>query len=246
MLYLTKYFYKNLRKIPRLMSKLAPADKPRYVQKKLVLSHGSIFGLLLLSNACANSNSLNPFYIGLDSGVGSTSWDLLVPTNDKQNAAMSVSTPIRVREGGGVYGIFSGYEFTPYFALETSYKRFPKAQIMFDTFSIYAFEHEGCLVLNSNTYAINLLAKLMLKLPKTPLKLYSSFGIAGVHRSDEIRHQLRITPSFGVGFNLSISPHFFLELGSNYTAGYGVAELRPVNHFIPFLYSATLGLAYRI
>src|SRR5262245_58450979 len=74
----------------------------------------------------------HPFYVGVLGGYGSTTWDGLVPTEENQNIALSLSTPLMVREGGGVWGLFAGYEFIPFFAIETSYMHYPAATITFD------------------------------------------------------------------------------------------------------------------
>ena len=59
-------------------------------------------------------------YIGLIGGYGSTTWDGLVPSNRNQNIAMNMSTPIAVEEGGNVWGVLAGYEFSPHFAVEVN------------------------------------------------------------------------------------------------------------------------------
>lgn len=196
--------------------------------------------------AAANPIPPKPLYIGVNGGFGSTTWRGLVPAHDKQNMALSISTPIKVKEGGGVFGVFAGYEFTPYFALEANYRRYPSAEIFFDQYSLYAFEHNEHISFNTDTENLSLMAKIMLVVPQTTLRVYSGFGIASVHRMDDIINQFKITPTFGAGFNIDITPRLMVDLGFNYIAGYGESELSPANNFIPFLYSGTIGLAYRI
>ena len=193
----------------------------------------------------APDNFQKPFYVGVSGGLGSTTWRGLVPAAEKQNSAISLSTPIEVKEGGGVWGIFTGYEFTPNFAIEANYRHYHRAKVIFNEDSIFAFEHDGRLIFNTDTKSIDIMAKVMLVIPKTPLRLYSSIGMAEIHRQDEISQHKQISPTFGGGFNFSFTKHFMAELGFNYTAGYGESELNPADDYMPFLYSGFFSLAYR-
>lgn len=187
---------------------------------------------------------LHPFYVGGVGGWGSTTWQGLVPSVENQNAAISISTPVAVDEGGAVWGISLGYEFNPYFALEANYMSFSEATITFDEYSLYAFE-QNSLVLYSNTQTASLSAKVMLIIPKTAVRFFSSAGIAGVFRKDQINDASRVSPTFAVGFNRLLTDRIMIEIGTNYTAGYGESEINPVNDYIPFLYSAYGKLALR-
>ena len=120
------------------------------------------------SQAAVNATSLShPLYFGLAGGYGSTTWQGLVPTPENQNMGMKTSTPLVVSEGGGIWGILAGYEFSPYFALEANYFRYPQATVSFDEESIFAFENDGILDLHTDTDAISIMAKVMLTIPKT-------------------------------------------------------------------------------
>lgn len=189
---------------------------------------------------------LKPFYVGISGGFGSTTWRGLVPSQEKQNMALNISTPIRVKEGGQVFGIFTGYELTQYFSIEANYRHYPRATVTFDQLSWYAFEHNACVNLTSDTETIGLMAKVMLTVPQTTVRVYSSFGIASVYRADVITNQTQMSPTFGAGFSLNVTPRVMIDLGFNYTAGYGESELNPANTYIPFLYSGSIGVAYRI
>lgn len=186
-----------------------------------------------------------PFYVGLTAGYGSTTWGQLVPSKDKQNLALSFSTPIRANEGGGVIGFFIGYEFIPFFALEGSYTHYPQAKIFFDPSSLFSFEHNNLTEFTTDTEQVALIGKFMLPIPHTRVRAYSSVGAAAVHRSDQISDVWSLHPTFGVGFNYHFTDHILTEIGIDYTAGYGESELSPVEHYAPFLYSAFLRIAYR-
>jgi opacity protein-like surface antigen len=207
----------------------------------------TFLGLVCASCLSAASDPvLKPFYAGVNGGFGSTTWRGLVPSPENKNFAIGVSTPFKVKEGGGVWGVFTGYEFTPYFALEANYRHYPSAKVSFDEYSIFASDHDGRECFNTDTYAVALMAKVMLTVPKTTARIYSSLGLAGVHRADEITNQTQLSPSFGAGLIINVTPRFIVDFGFNYTAGYGESELNPSNSYIPFLYSGSIGIAYRV
>jgi len=186
-----------------------------------------------------------PFYLGVTGGYGKTTWQGLVPPENKQNVATDVFTPKYVNEGGALWGLFGGYEFLPYFALEAAYLRYPNAKISFDSSSLFSFENNGLTYFTSKTETISLMAKIMMFIPLTDVRAYSSLGVAEVHRSDPINEHWTGSPSFGAGFNYNLTERVMVELGAVYTAGKGQSELNPVEDYFPFLYSVFLQLAYR-
>lgn len=189
--------------------------------------------------------SSHAFYAGLAGGYGSTTWQGLVPSEENQNMALSMSTPVNVHEGGGVWGAFAGYEFTNTFAIEFAYSRYPKAQVSFDENSLFAFDNDQTQAFKTQTESAGLIAKIMLPVFNTPLRLYSAAGIADVHRNDMLINDWRLSPIFSVGGNYRISHHLMAELAGNYTAGYGESQLNPTETYFPFLYSITARLAWR-
>lgn len=193
-----------------------------------------------------NTAFKHPFYVGVTAGYGSTTWQGLVPSDANKNEAMSISTPISVTEGGGVWGGFAGYEFSPYFALEAQYTRYPDATVSFDEMSLFAFDNEGLLDLHTKTETISVIAKVMLMIPRTNTRVYSAAGVAETHRWDDLSESRRLTPEFGVGLHYNFSEHVLGEFGANYTAGYGESELNPAKDYVPFLYAGFVRLAYRI
>lgn len=216
------------------------------------MSHKKIYLLLLLCfalSAQASSQVDNkfryPFYLGALGGYGSTTWGDLVP-KDITNSAMNMSTPIKVSEGGAVWGLFSGYELIPNFALEASYMQYPKATIYFDPESLFALNNDDRITLNTHTETVTLLGKFMVIIPNTTIRAFSSIGAGMIHRYDAIQNLWRLTPTFGGGVNYNITDHLMGEIGGTYVAGNGESELDPAEDFIPFLYSVSVRLAYRI
>ena len=187
-----------------------------------------------------------PLYAGVSGGYGSTTWGGLVPAESNQNIAISISAPTAASEGGAVWGLFAGYEFTPFFAIETSYMKYPSATLSFDEMSLFAFDHNERTTFNTHTDTGAFIGKIMLVIPRTTIRAFSSAGVADVHRKDEINEVWRVSPTFGVGFNYNLTPHVMFEITNNYTAGYGESEIDPVKDYIPFLYSVFVRLAYRV
>ncbi len=183
-------------------------------------------------------------YLGIAGGYGSTTWEGLVPSAKNKNFAMSISTPIAAHEGGTLWGLLGGYEFTSYFALEASYMIYPKAKIQFDSFSSFSFDHNELTSFISETETVSLVGKIMLMIPDTSIRVYSSAGVTRLHRFDLLADRWRLSPTFGVGLNHYIGEHFLIELAGNYTAGYGEAQLNPTETYFPFLYSAAVHFAY--
>lgn len=213
--------------------------------KKLILT---LIATVSCQAVCAHTfdNEVwkHPFYVGFMGGYGSTTWGGLVPSEANQNLAISMSTPLYVEEGGKTFGFMAGYEVSPYFAFESNYIRYPRADVFFDTQSLFNFTYNGRTQFNTTTETAGLSAKIMLVVPDTVMRVYSSFGIANVHRQDMIVDDWRLSPTFGVGLNYHISEHFMGELAGNYTAGFGESQLNPTDTYFPFLYSATIRLAY--
>lgn len=208
----------------------------------------SLFILAGIAAICLASESyaVTPFYVGVMGGYGRTTWEGLVPPEDKKNFAMSVTTPKFVSEGGALWGLLVGYEFFPSFALELAYARYPNAKVVFDENSIFTYYNDGDNEFTTRTESVSLMAKVMLTIPKTKVRAYSGLGVAEVHRSDPLRDKWITSPTFGAGFIYDFTEHIMSELGGSYTAGYGQSQLNPADDYYPFLYSIFIKIAYRI
>lgn len=207
-----------------------------------------LLALIVAANTHAaytgNRSPYSQFYLGMLGGYGRTTWEALVPQKNGNATAMQLSTPTEVTEGGILWGAFAGYEIVPAFALEASYMRYPNAKVDFDAGSLFTWEHHLS-SLNTHTEAISLMGKIMLTIPHTEIRAYSSLGPALIHRYDQIRNRWRVTPTFGAGLNYDFNEHLLGELGATYVAGFGQSELDPAEDFMPFLYNIFVGLAYR-
>lgn len=206
-----------------------------------------ILGAILSHNAAAhNDNPRYPLYAGLIGGVGSTTWDGLVPAKENQNLALMMSTPTQVQEGGPVWGVFMGYELFKYFALEVNYIKYPHAIVHFDPMSIFSAANDDEQEFTTHAETVNLSAKVMVPIPHTTINIYSTAGVARLHREDILIDHWRVTPAFGFGLNHDFTPHIMGDIGANYTAGFGDAQLSPSDTYYPFLYSGFVRLAYRV
>ncbi len=188
----------------------------------------------------------HPFYIGVNGGYGSTTWKGLVPSQEKKSIVLNMSTPTDVREGGGVWGGVVGFDFSPWFGMDVNYLSYPKAEVFFDETSLFSFENNGRALLATHTQTVSLMAKFMVVIPETIMRLYSSVGVGWIHRGDEINDSWLVAPSFGAGLNYPISEHWMGEIAANYISGYGESEISPANDFIPFVYAVFFRVAYRV
>lgn len=207
----------------------------------------SLTSTLCFATPASDSSFHHPFFMGALGGYGATTWNGLVPPTtlgSDERETLSLSTPSNVTEGGSLWGVFAGYEFLPSFALEAHYMHYPDATIAFNEFSIFSFMHEEATTFITQTETVSLMGKVMLTLPRTAFRIYSSVGLTETHRKDLLLDQWRPAPSFGVGINHPLTEHFMAELGGLYTAGFGQSELNPSNSYIPFLYAAVFRLAY--
>ncbi len=185
-----------------------------------------------------------PGYLGVTVGYGATTWGYLIPPDD--NAALGLSTPIRVSENGTLWGLYGGYEVNHAFAFEAAYMHYPTAKVYFDPASLFTFEN-NLTGFVTHTQAISLVGKFMIVIPRnTDFRIYSSVGAAGIHRDDLLSNRWKLSPKFGVGLTYLITEHMMAELGIEYLAGDGVSELNPAESFIPFLYAGFGRIAMRL
>lgn len=184
-------------------------------------------------------------YAGGMIGYGSTTWNGLVPSDQNQNLAISISTPKYTDEGGAVWGLLLGYEITPLFALEANYRRYPDADVGFDIDSLFAFENEDHLSFQTHTETFGVLAKFMVAITGTDARVFSGVGVTGLHRNDEILDDWYATPMFSLGINHTFKEHFMVELSGTFIPGHGESELNPIEDYFPFLISGGVSLAYR-
>lgn len=210
-----------------------------------VVLSGLVFLFSFQKVAAGDNHVQHPLYVGVAGGWGSTTWSGLVPSVNDQNEAMNISTPIRVEEGGGVFGLFAGYELFRFFAVEANYMKYPKTKVIFDSMSLFSFKNDGLETFSTHTEVMSLMGKVIATIPSTVVKIYSSAGVARIHRDDLLVNSSRLSPSFAVGFNYDFTPHIMGEITGSYTAGYGEAKMNPTETYYPFLYSVYVRLGYR-
>lgn len=195
------------------------------------------------ANGDAKTTHNMAFYVGGTFGYGTTTWKYLI---DKTNQDDNTSTPTRVIEGGSVWGLFTGYEFNPSFALEAQYTHFPDADIQFDKGSIYTFM-DNVTQMDSKTDAYSLAMKIMTPVFRTRVNVFAEAGAALEHRDDLLAEtDTNVGAIFGAGFNANIIPNIMAEVAFQFYTGSGKSEMTPVYDYMPFLYDVTFRLAYRI
>lgn len=214
--------------------------KGNHVFKKIFFTP---FFLLSCCLVYASERVENPWFVGGVLGGGSTTWKGLVPETSKQNAAINLSTPIDVQEGGFVWGIAAGVEAFKNFQLQFDYMDYPDATINFDPDSIYSIDHDGATSLKSSTYSWSIQGKFLVPWRDTNLKPFASGGVAWIARRDELLQENLVSPVFGIGLNYTFTKNIMAEVAFTYTSGYGQSELSPADDYIPFLY-AVFGRVY--
>lgn len=212
-----------------------------FIPYSCLLVIGFLF-LFFFTSRCLALPEPNTIYFGVALGYGSTTWQGLVPAHENQNLATSLSTPIRVKEGGVAEGGFIGYEFFCNFAIEASYTHYPNATIFFDNISLFSFDNNQLTNFITHTEAFALIGKIFV--PINGIALYSTTGVAKIHRKDMLLDAWRISPIFGGGISYPLNKFFEVALAADYIAGFGESQLSPANSYFPFLYAVNLKLAY--
>lgn len=110
--------------------------------------------------------------------------------------------------------------------------------------SLFAFNHDYLTDFKTKTEQISFMGKILLGVPYTNARIFSSAGIALLHREDLILRKWRLSPTFGFGGNFQFDEHVMGEIAGNFTAGFGESRLEPSDSFFPFLYSVSFRFIY--
>lgn len=203
----------------------------------------------------------HPFYFGISTGYGSTNWDALTtPADNGQNPA-TFSSPIGTSEKHFSYGAFVGYQFSKHFTVESIYVHYPTTRVSFCSDAVCgAFGNVyGLESLDSNTSTYSFLGKILVPFGFTNIYIYADAGVTIVHRKDgklsvepgdtinyKKQNRYKAGPSFGFGVAYNITEHLFTEASFQYTTGYGKADIKPAQDYIPFVYSLMFNLGVRV
>jgi opacity protein-like surface antigen len=202
----------------------------------------------------------HPFYFGGSAGYGSTDWSEITttPSTLAQVNLAAETAPIGAKDDGFAWGGFIGYQFSKHFTVEGVYTRYHSTVVSFQTDitpNLYGIEQ-----FRTNTHSYSLLGKIMVPFGFTNVYVYADAGVTYVHRDDkkvtgdpnnppvdfDKRHKGHWGPSFGFGLAYNITEHLFTEGSFQYTTGYGKADIKPAEDYIPFVYSLMLSLGVRV
>ncbi len=201
-----------------------------------------IFFLLSTQAAFAAHEKFNypHFYLGGTIAYGQTTWPELANGHD---VIVEASVPKTAQDFGTTCGGFVGYQFDTAFAVEAVYMRYPDSRLTFKTFTFYYPITE----MVTRTQVYSLIGKFLFPIANARISAFMHAGIAATHRSDVLaKVTTRVGPTFGVGFMCNASRRVITEFGFEYYVGYGKSERRPVDDYIPFLFSVYFRLGYRI
>ena len=192
----------------------------------------------------------HPFYFGPLFGYGSTDWSMLVLNCAKSDincdpGLLSASTPLSAGDNGWVWGTTAGYEVNPFWAVESSFMRFPNTSVQFASLSYYKDIYDLS-NFRTTTWALTTVAKFMTQIAHTGFRGFVNAGIDFTFRNDVLNSAMRVNPTFGVGVNYVFEHNIMFELGFQYVPGYGQANEIPAASYMPFLYAVTAKLFYRV
>lgn len=194
------------------------------------------------------ASSVNyPIYVGILAGYGSTNWNSLANHDKDYSDQVLTTVPEKADDTGLDYGAFIGYQFTPNYALEFEYRKFKTSDIFFNYPDSIYVDPAGNRIYDfrSTTFNIALVNKLILPLPNN-FSVFSGLGPSMTYRRDELAKRTQEAGvTFVVGANYDVNERVILGIEGDYSSGWGKSEYYPVYHYIPFLYSANLKLAYR-
>ena len=192
-------------------------------------------------------------YVGLMTGYAETTWHNLV----SKDTAGLVSTPNSVDEGGLMLGGYVGYDVLPGLAFQLGYLHIPRANVSFAADSVYAIV-DGVLVMKTKTDAVVLSTKMSTSI-SDHWRLFGKIGVEATRRLDKVttrfagaisqkdtlaHYRWRIGAVFGAGFSYAINSRWSSNIGFDYLTGYGESEVRPVDHYTPFVYAAYGSISY--
>jgi hypothetical protein len=201
-----------------------------------------VFFLTFSNGVFSNSKGYQSFphshlYAGLTLAHGETAWKNLV----SDDFIVQISAPKSAEDYGTAWGGFLGYQFGQQFALEATYLRYPNTRILLDEFSFYYPITD----LTTHTQAYSMIGKFILPVANGRVSVYLDAGAGFTHRNDVLAKVTRVAPTFGLGFIANVTQHIMSQLGFAYYIGYGRSERRPVDDFVPFLFSVYFRLGYR-
>jgi opacity protein-like surface antigen len=242
-------FFKRFLKINTLVMLLLPVSI--FAAPKLVTETYKDAKLMLKQHV------QHPFYIGFGIGVGSTDWSEITT----EPGAAAQSAPLSAKSNAFTIQTYIGYQFSKHFTVESIYTHYPRTTVGFQTFeqnpgnpNIY-----GLKSLKTDTDSYSLIGKFLVPFGFSHVNVYADAGVTFVHRRDisfvadpdlganyTKQNSIRAGASFGFGLATNLSERLFSEASFQYTTGYGKASLKPAESYIPFVYSLTLNLGYRL
>jgi len=202
---------------------------------RLLLFLSSILLVAVANTSLAETTVDNPFYVGVQTGYGNTDWARLVSQDDLSATA----TPVTATGDGVTYGLLAGYQVVPRIAIEAEYLHFADSHLTFMTPNVYNVTD---VTSKTNYYA--LITKVFV-LTNSDFRLYGDIGAARVTSASELADNTHTGLTFGFGADYSISEHWLGIFSFEYTPGTAVAAENASAQYVPYLYSLTLGMAYR-
>ena len=209
--------------------------------------------MLLLSASSTYSSSIPDYFIGVSSGFGSTTWSQIVtPPNHPKDPSSQynpavLSAPIGAKEGGMVWRLITGKMLLKNFSIQAEYTHFPKATFTIDAFSLYP-QFKGKTTpthVGTKTDSIDLIAKYIVTDPwmKT-VDTFADIGVSYTRRRDMLDRGGSFGAEFGLGIDYELNLKYVITADIQVNTGFGKSELLPADDYVPFVYSAQMGITH--
>lgn len=236
-----------------------------YTSVSLAATSSKKTGKLSEIKSYLNLHVHHPLYMGGSFGYGNTDWSEITTERYtfQNNNLTAMTAPISADSSSATIGAFVGYQFTKHFAVEADYVYFPNTKVGFQSDEEIRNSYH-ITSLTTDTHDFSVIGKILIPILSSTYYLYADAGLAYVLRVDRnikldpnnpptptdpaFKKQTKghFGPTFGFGLAKNFATHFYTELAFNYTTGYGKADLKPAEDYIPFVYSLTVNLGYRI
>jgi hypothetical protein len=198
----------------------------------------------------AELQNTSKFYVGIQTGLGSTNWSGLDGHDSARDAgAVFLSAPKHSNDTGMVVGAFAGYKITRYLSVEANYIHLPDSAIQMGQTATFVGWYPKLPAdgrFTSHTEAFDLTAHLRQEIFNTGIYAYGMAGAGYVYRHDIMSKRGTLSAAFGFGLDRKITKHINAEVNFTYITGQDKATVDPVNYYIPYIDTLNFGVSYQI
>ena len=212
-----------------------------------------LLALALMSSCAADEQNFSNrfFYQGGIVGNADVDWSSVVSTD----IATVPFNPLSADGNGVLFGLDTGYQFSPHFAVEAELINLPTSKLVFnkltDHVPLNAYNAENT---NANMLFAAIMFKVIAPFPNSKFSLFADAGPAYqyLHYQNNSANDLTSTlhdigtwaPTFGGGLLYRINGSWQAEASFQYAPGTGKSVGDPMHYYIPEIYAGTFKLDY--